>query len=711
MADQAQDGFFGWARHHPRLTDVLCLGLVLLVAVFFRAVYVAEYAMKPLGIVAIGPDVAEYDTWAKRLLVGAGTAPGVAFHAPLYPHFLAALYRHFGRVLPTIRNAQLFVDLLSLSLVWIAVRRLWRRRVACFAGLIWAGYLPLIYYSAELYAEVLVVFFLSAAFFLWSFLAGARRLRPPLFAAVGLCLGLAAISHPLSLLFGLAVVGLGPWLVLETPTRRQYLVASACLGFGLLVPIVPVSWNQSRQADAFVLVQDRSGFNLYLGNNPGADGTPYLPPGPEYQKLLAWPESEGVEGVGATQRFYRRQALRFAFSHPVQELSLLIQKFLWTWNAQEIPSGADLPELQLLTHFMRLPLPRFGWIAPLAILGFWLRRRDRRTWIWLLLPAAYTVALTIFVTSGRYRLPMVPALIVLAALALEELVQAWQTENTQTWRLATGIIVAAAVPICMIQPPAPKDSAARSWLLLAEAGWQVGDVSYAEKALEQADSLLPDMVAAHHLRALCLDARGDKKQALAEFATALRLNPRDSQILANYAATMAETGRAKEATKLLEDALPESRRKGLLWYELGVIAEDQGCQSEAVAAYRKALEAAPAYPSALLNLAILDHRAGRRAEAEALYRRCLRVAPRKARAHFGLAVLLAEEGHVQSAYRHFEPAVRYEPHNATFWQVYQQAARDAGDTDRATVLAKRAAEALAPPAPPPSAPPPQEQNP
>jgi Tfp pilus assembly protein PilF len=684
-----------------------------MIAMFFRAVYVAEYTMKPLGIVAIGPDVAEYDAWAKRLLVGAGAPPGVAFHAPLYPHFLAFLYRHFGRVLPTIRNAQLFVDLLALSLVWIAVRRLWRRRVACFAGLIWAGYLPLIYYSAELYSEGLVVFFLSAAFFLWSFLPNARRLRLPLFTLIGLCLGLAAISHPLSLLFGLAVVGLGPLLALEKPTRRQYLTAAACLGFGLLVPVAPVSWERSRQAGTFVLIQNRTGFNLYLGNNPDANGTPYLPPGPEYQKLLAWPKSEGVEGAGPTQRFYRRQAIHFAVSHPLQELSLLIQKFLWTWNAQEIPSGTDLPELQLLTHFMRLPLPRFGWIAPLAILGFWLHRRDRRTWIWLLLPAAYTVALTIFVTSGRYRLPMVPALIVLAALALDELVQAWQKQNTHTWRLATGVIIGAIVPICMLQPPPPEHSAARSWLLLAEAGWQVGDVDYTEKALEQADRLVPDLVAAHHLRALCLDARGEKKQALAEFATAHELNPRDSQILANYAATMAETGRTRDAAKLLENALPQSQHKGLLWYELGVIAEGEGHTDQARTAYRNALQADPANPSALLNLATLDHRAGDRADAEVLYRRCLRLAPRKARAHFGLAVLLAEEGHTQEAYRHFEPAVRYEPHNAIFWHVYQQVAKEAGDTDRADVLAKRAAQELAPPAPAPTAPapPPQEQRP
>jgi hypothetical protein len=271
------------------MADALCLGLIILLAFFFRTVYVAEYTMKPLGIVAIGPDIAEYDMWAKRLLLGVPDAAAGAVHAPLYPHFLAALYGHFGRVLATVRNVQMIVDILSMSLVWIAVRRLWRRRAACIVGLIWTSYLPLIYYSTELYAEVLVVFFLSAAFFFWSFLASSQRLRPALLLCIGLCLGLAATSHPLSLLFGVALAGLGPWLLSKEQGHKQYLQQAALLAVGLLIPVLIASWQQSNDTDGAVLVQDRAGLNLYIGNNPDADGTPYVPPGPEYQKLLDLP--------------------------------------------------------------------------------------------------------------------------------------------------------------------------------------------------------------------------------------------------------------------------------------------------------------------------------------------------------------------------------------------------------------------------------------
>lgn len=715
MRTSQQDGILGWAKEHPRLADICCLLLIVLFAVFIRAVYVAEYAMTPLGVTAVGADVAEYDALARHLLVGGADSSGGAIHAPLYPRFLAMLYRWVGPVLPAVRNLQCLLDVLAMSLVWIAVRRVWRLRVACLTGLIWATYLPLVYYSAELYAEGLVVFLLAASFFLWSFVPAARRLRPALLLGIGLCLGLAAVTHPLSLLFGLAATALGPLLALPELERRGKWLAVVWLALGLLIPLGIVSWRSSRAAGGPVLVQDRAGFNFYLGNNPDADGTPYVPPGPEYDHLLAWPAREGVEGGHAAQAFFCRQALGFALHHPLRELGLLVRKAVLTWNAHEIASGSDLPELQLFTPLMRLPFPRFLWIAPLAILGFWLHRRDRRVWLWALLPAAYTVALTIFLTCGRYRLPMVPALIVLAALGLDALATAFRQQDVTTWRVATAIILLAVLPVYLVRPPVPRDSTARSWLLIAEANWRLytlanGDervreshLAGAEKTVAEAAKLAPNLPGIHHLRGLCLSARGESQQALAELALARALRPRDPQVLVNYALTLAENGQPQAARELIEQALQVSPNQASLWYELGVFAAADNDLAQAQDAYRRTLALDPTQVSALLNLAILHYRAADTDTAAALYRRALLLDPRKARAHFGLAVLLAEQGQAPAAYPHFEAAVANEPGNPTFWAVYEQVLADAGEAERARLVAERGQRATAPPIPEPQA--------
>jgi hypothetical protein len=426
-----QDGFLGWARRHPRWADVVCLLAIVLFALFLRLVYVAEYTMSPLGITAVGSDVAAHDTAARQILAGEITG------APLYPRFLAMLYRQTGGALGAVRNLKLLVDTAALAMVWIAVRRLWRRRAACLLGLLWSAYLPLIYYSAELHPEGLAVFFLSLAFFIWSLIPQTGRFRVVPFPLIGLCLGLASAAQPLILPFAVAAAFLAPYCLPGEMARRDRLVAAlACLVPGLLLLFSPLSPFQT-------------------GNAFG------LAPSPLHNLLHAW-------------------------------------------SAHEIPSGSDLPELQFFTPLMRWPFPRFGWIAPLAVLGAWLCRRDRRAWLWMLLPVIYTVALTATAPAGgRQRLPMIPALLVLAALGLDALAGAWQKRDIPTWRLATAVLLGAFAAIHLIRPPAIPDSAARSWLLIAEASHRVGDLDHATQALDKAAELAPGLPGIASLRERC----------------------------------------------------------------------------------------------------------------------------------------------------------------------------------------------------------------
>lgn len=442
MEHDRQDGFLGWAGRHPRWADVVCLLAIVLFAVFLRLVYVAEYTMSPLGVTAVAPDVAAHDAWARQIL--AGEAAG----APLYPRFLAMLYRRTGGALGAVRDLKLLLDTAALVLVWVAVRRLWRRRTACLAGLLWSAYLPLIYYSAELHPEGLTVFLVSLAFFLWSFATAATgRFRLALLGGVGLCLGLAAAAQPLLLPFAVGVAALGPWCLPGGATGRERLVAALIL----LVPGV----------------------------------------------LLAF---SPLAGVAAGGEFV-------AAPTPLHNLA-------YAWSALEIPSGSDLPELQFYTPLMRLPFPRFGWIAPLAVLGVWLRRRDRRVWLWLLLPAVHTLALAfVALAGGRQRLPMLPALLVLAALGIDALVDAWVRRDVAVWRFATVLLLAVFVPIHLLRPPLPRDSAARSLLLAAEASCRLGNFDHAEQAAAKAAELAPDLPGIESLRELCRAGRERRADA------------------------------------------------------------------------------------------------------------------------------------------------------------------------------------------------------
>lgn len=429
-----QDGFLGWAGRCPRRADALCLLAIVLFALFFRFVYVAEYMLTPLGIAAVAPDAAAHDSLARQVL--AGEASGV----PLYPRFLALLYRQGGRGLGIVRNLKLWLDTAALALVWMAVRRLWRRRTACLAGLLWAVYLPLIYYSAELHPDGLAVFLLSLGFFLWTFASRPGGFRAVVLLGIGLCMGLAAAAQPLLLPFAAAAVALGPVLVPGTAPRRARLLAAAWLVPGLLAAFSPLAGSR--------------------------------------------PTSEWGRAPSA------------------------VHNLAYTWSAQEIASGYDLPELQFYTPLMRRPLPRFGWIVPLALFGLWLRRRDSRVWLWALLPAAHALALAFApLAGGRQRLPMIPALLVLAALGADALVAAWQSREVATWRLATVLLPALFLAVHLLPAPVPPDSAARSLLLVAEASFRIGDLDHAEAHAAGAAELAPDLPGIDSLRRRCRAGR------------------------------------------------------------------------------------------------------------------------------------------------------------------------------------------------------------
>jgi len=96
------------------------------------------------------------------------------------------------------------------------------------------------------------------------------------------------------------------------------------------------------------------------------------------------------------------------------------------------------------------------------------------------------------------------------------------------------------------------------------------------------------------------------------------------------------------------------------WFHLGCELENTS-PVEARQAYMQALEAAPDFADAHLNLGRLDHEAGELGRAEARYRDAVRCAPEDATCHFNLAVLLDDRGRPEDAILAYEQAIVRDP--------------------------------------------------
>ncbi|MEO0102589.1 MAG: glycosyltransferase family 39 protein, partial [candidate division WOR-3 bacterium] len=129
---------------------------------------------------------------AISILKGGWLAETSFFRAPLYPYFLALIYKIFGINLFIPRIIQILIGSGSCLLVYLIGKKIFSQKVGTIAGLAASLYPLLIYFDGELLLTNLLIFLILFGFFLF--------LKEKIFLS-GLFFGLTAITRPNILLF------------------------------------------------------------------------------------------------------------------------------------------------------------------------------------------------------------------------------------------------------------------------------------------------------------------------------------------------------------------------------------------------------------------------------------------------------------------------------------------------------------------------------
>src|SRR5205823_241062 len=106
-------------------------------------------------------DAESYHLWARRIADGDWFGSGVFYQAPLYPYFLACVYRVLGDSPGTVRVVQALMGGLACALLAWTGTRLWGRHGAA-AGAILAIYAPAIFLDGLLEKSALVTLLFAA---------------------------------------------------------------------------------------------------------------------------------------------------------------------------------------------------------------------------------------------------------------------------------------------------------------------------------------------------------------------------------------------------------------------------------------------------------------------------------------------------------------------------------------------------------------------
>lgn len=142
--------------------------------------------------------------------------------------------------------------------------------------------------------------------------------------------------------------------------------------------------------------------------------------------------------------------------------------------------------------------------------------------------------------------------------------------------------------------------------------------------------------------------------------------PQASQHVQRAEGQMAE-GNFTAAKESLQNAIEADSKDARAYYNMGIVEEELENLAEAEAAYRLALNAAPAFTFAAINLGRLLHQMDRGEEAVPVLEGALAQAPDSAEAHFNLGVVLNALGKTDAALEHHEKATELSPDDMNAW--------------------------------------------
>ncbi len=534
-----------------------------------------------------------YLALAQRLATGEGWPPGPLFFGPLYPWLVGLLWRIAPHEILTIQIAQSALGVATLLLLLLAVRRLLGPAAGWAAAVLYLLYGPILAMESQVLMATLLLFLVAAALWLWP-RAADPWWRHGLF---GICCGLLAVGRGSFLLLPLG------WAALQLPRGadgtggRRWWGRLLWVGLGVALALAPQTVHQTRATGHLQVMTLNGGMNLFIGNNPQAQGIFSAPAeldlhedvtGTRSASQLAGREMSTEEA----SRFWTARAFEFVRSQPGRAAVLLLKKAALFFSPDEIPQIADVQLLARDAMPLRVAWLRLGWILPLALLGAASRLRRQRAAI---LPLVLVIAVgwlqtTVFFATGRYRLPITAAFLALAGAGLVDL---WTHARRRRWWIV--LLTVAAIALYPLIPPGYPRLKARYF-----DAYQLGKRQAAE---------------------------GNYEHALVQYERAIAIWPEGGEAWHDRGVAFLRLDRLEDAADAFTQALRRMPRSAVTWYALGAARHQQGRHELAAEALGRAVALSPYNPRYRIDLGRALAAGGRVAEAAQAWREVLRQDP------------------------------------------------------------------------------------
>jgi tetratricopeptide (TPR) repeat protein len=365
---------------------------------------------------------------------------------------------------------------------------------------------------------------------------------------------------------------------------------------GILVVVAPVTVRNFVVERDFVPITSNGGLNFFIGNGEGATGGYVKPQGLD---IVTDPDGELIaeRALGRDLKpsevsgYWYGRAWENIRANPGPWLKLMARKVAFVMSSYELPQLENYYFQKRYSRLLALPLPGFALIAPLGLVGLGLTFLRRRPRLLSLYSSVYLLSIAAFFVVARYRLPVVPVLIVLAAYAVVELVG---RARSQDWAALAVPAIAFAVLL------------------------------YAVNANHYGVNRQTGFAQPHFRLGIIYAERGMMGEAIAEYEEAIRLDPDYPKSYLNLGAVLSESGNTEEAKRAFRMALRLDPAYSAARVNLAMLLERTADYDRALAHVDTALLHDPHNPTALKERGVILYRAGRADEAEEWLREALR---------------------------------------------------------------------------------------
>ncbi len=567
-------------------------------ALALRLVHLVQILPAPFFPFKMG-DAASYDAWAQQIAAGHWLGSEVFYQAPLYPYFLAVIYRLVGSDMFSIRLCQAVVGASSSVLLTGAGWRIFSKPVGILAGLLLATYAPALFFDSLVQKSVLDALFLCLLLNLYS-----RLLDHPvawLWCALGASLGGLILTRENALVLVPAV--LISLVSYTTMSHRVKLGASLWFLAGVGLILLPVAMRNAVVGGEFHLTTSQSGPNFYIGNNPRANGT-YRPLRPrrgsaKHERRDARELAEQALGRELTPAevsdYWSTQAFQFIRQDTGAWLKLMGRKFLYLCNAMELVDTEDqytYAEWSWLLRFGGYVL-HMGILMPLAAWGVWCTWPSRRRLVLLyLIIGFYSASVIAFYVVGRYRYPLVPILSLFAAAGVVE-TRRFLTQSSRG-RVIVALVCCLSVALFCNIPIKSRGE------MRATTHYNVG---------------------------VELDAVELHEAAIGEYLATLRLDAGFDAVHNNLGCDYLYTGQLDAAIEHLERAVVLDPSFVEAVYNLATAYLAKGDHQRAVTCFERLVQLRPKMPRAYLGLGMAQQRLGNTDAARAALQKALAIDP------------------------------------------------------------------------------------